>query len=284
MIRSMTAFACAEGTSEQGGLSWEIKSVNHRYLDVAPRLPEPLRELENAVRQRCREQLARGKVEVTLRANDDRGWQLNEDRLQEVVKLSEEATARLAQPGPVPPLELLRFPGVMEPTERNGRDRSNQALALLDEALETLIATREREGAALRQLLYSRLDAARVEAERVRSALPDILEHLRARLFRRVREVAGEAHPERLEQELALTAQKMDVTEELDRLEAHLNEIQRILDEGGAVGRRLDFLMQELNREANTLASKSVAGETSQAAVELKVLIEQMREQVQNVE
>jgi uncharacterized protein (TIGR00255 family) len=284
MIRSMTAFAAVGGSSEQAGLSWEIKSVNHRYLEITPRLPEPFRELENAVRERCRDRLSRGRVEVTLRDHDDRGWQLNEDRLREVVQLSEDAAARLARPGPVPPLEVLRFPGVMEPAAQNEPGRNDRALALLDEALASLIATREREGEALRRVLSSHLAAARVQTDRVRAALPDILEHLRARLFQRVHEFAGQAHSERLEQELALTAQKMDVTEELDRLETHADEIQRVLDEGGTVGRRLDFLMQELNREANTLASKSVAGATSQAAVELKVLIEQMREQVQNVE
>lgn len=284
MIRSMTAFARAEGASEAAGLSWEIKSVNHRYLDVTPRLPEPFRELDNAVRRRCRDRLARGKVEVTLHAGDETGWQLNEQRLREVVELSEQAAARLEQPGPVPPLELLRFPGVLVPAEGDRRARGEQAMTLLDEALDSLIATREREGEELRRLLYSRLDSVRAEAERVRAALPDILEHLRERLYRRVGECAGAVHPERLEQELALTAQKMDVAEELDRLDAHVDEVRRILDEGSAVGRRLDFLMQELNREANTLASKSVAGETSHAAVELKVLIEQMREQIQNVE
>ena len=284
MIRSMTAFARAQTTSGSAGLSWEIKSVNHRYLEVTPRLAEPFRELDPAVRRRCRERLARGKVELTLRTGDDTGWQLNEQRLREVVALSEEAAARLEQPGPVPPLELLRFPGVLVPAEQDRQSRGEQALALLDEALDSLVATREREGEELRQLLYSRLDAVHTEADRIRAALPQILEQLRSRLYQRVRECAGDAQPERLEQELALTAQKMDVAEELDRLDAHVDEVRRILDEGGAVGRRLDFLMQELNREANTLASKSVAGETSRAAVELKVLIEQMREQIQNLE
>ena len=284
MIRSMTAFARAEGATETAGLSWEIKSVNHRYLEVTPRLPEPFRELDHAVRRRCRECLARGKLELTLHAGDDTGWQLNETRLREVVALSEEAATRLEQPGPVPPLELLRFPGVLVPAAEDRRGRGEQALALLDEALDSLVATREREGEELRQLLYSRLDAVRGEADRIRAALPEILEQLRSRLYQRVREFAGEARSERLEQELALTAQKMDVAEELDRLDAHVDEVRRILDEGGAVGRRLDFLMQELNREANTLAAKSVAGETSRAAVELKVLIEQMREQIQNLE
>ena len=284
MIRSMTAFAQAEGSSGSAALCWEIKSVNHRYLEITPRLPEPFRELDNAVRRRCRERLARGKVDLTLRAGDDTGWQLDEQRLEEVVKLSEDAAARLEQPGPVPPLELLRFPGVLVAAESDHRSRSDQALALLDEALDSLVATRETEGEQLRELLYSRLDGVGAQAERIRAALPQILEQLRSRLYQRVCEFAGATQPERLDQELALTAQKMDVAEELDRLEAHVDEVRRVLAEGGTVGRRLDFLMQELNREANTLASKSVAGETSQAAVELKVLIEQMREQIQNLE
>jgi uncharacterized protein (TIGR00255 family) len=287
MIRSMTAFARVEGPAAGQDLVWELKSVNHRYLEVSPRLPEQFRDLDNAVREKCRQRLSRGKVEVTLRPGGGESTEsltLDEDLVRQLSELTRRVGDIVQHPGTVSPLELLRFPGVLAAAPQDRESQSRAALALLDQALDRLLATREREGAALRRLVADRLSGVSEQAGQVRQALPGIREELRERLRRRVQEVSQSADPDRLEQELVFMAQKMDVDEELDRLDTHVAEVSRILDEGGTVGRRLDFLMQELNREANTLASKSVSSTTSAAAVELKVLIEQMREQIQNIE
>ncbi|WP_246950183.1 YicC/YloC family endoribonuclease [Alcanivorax quisquiliarum] len=287
MIQSMTAFARRDTHVAGTTLVWELKSVNHRYLEVTPRLPEAFRELDGPVRELCRKHLNRGKVEVGLR------YQLEGGDVQVVIDEAlvaqlNDALDRISQQiGPataVNPADILRLPGVMQTQEADFAPLMAPALALLDEALATLVETRAREGAALRQLLEDRLTGVLVQVARTRAALPRIQDALRQRLIKRVEEVLANPDQDRLEQELVLLAQKMDVAEELDRLEAHVTEVRRALAEGGHVGRRLDFLMQELNREANTLASKSVDTETTQAAVELKVLIEQMREQIQNIE
>jgi len=239
----MTAFARADRHLEGYSLVWEIKAVNHRYLEVSPRLPDALRALENGVREKCRKALARGKVEVTL-----------------------------------------RYPGVLSTRQLDVELLQSESLSLLDEALEALIDTRRREGEQLGQLIVDRLDGIGTQIDIVKAAIPRIKDAQRERLRTRIQDVIESPDPDRLEQELVMLAQKMDVDEELDRLVTHVSEVRRILKKGGHIGRRLDFLMQELNREANTLASKSVDSETTAAAVELKVLIEQMREQIQNIE
>lgn len=287
MIHSMTAFARADRHLEGASLVWEIRSVNHRYLEVSPRLPDALRALENPVRERLRKRLARGKVDVTLRYQTDDSapqLELNEPLVKQLSDAARRAGDMVLHAGQVNPLELLRFPGVLNARELDADTLHNSALELLDEALDALLDTRAREGEQMAKMIQDRLDGVEQQMSRVRQALPAIREALRTRLRQRVQDVIESPDHDRLEQELVLAAQKMDVDEELDRLATHVSEVRRVVTSGGQIGRRLDFLMQELNREANTLASKSVDAETTSAAVELKVLIEQMREQIQNIE
>ena len=287
MIHSMTAFARVEKRLDAATLIWELKSVNHRYLEVSPRLPDAFRDLEGPLREQSRKALGRGKVEVGLRyqlKGGDGNLSLNEELVQQLAVAARRVGDIMRHPAPVDVAEILRFPGVLQGMETDLSGLGKAALALLDDGLRALAEARAREGEILAGLISERLDAVLVQVERVRAALPAILDNLRDKLKKRVEEVVASPDPQRLEQEIVILAQKMDVAEELDRLIAHVGEVRRSLEDGGQIGRRLDFLMQELNREANTLGSKSVDTETTQAAVELKVLIEQMREQVQNIE
>ena len=287
MIHSMTAFARVEKRLDAATLIWELKSVNHRYLEVSPRLPDAFRDLEGPLREQCRKALGRGKVEVGLRyqlKSGDGNLSLNEELVQQLAVAARRVGDIMLHPAPVDVAEILRFPGVLQGMETDLSGLGKAALALLDDGLKALAEARAREGEILAGLLEERLGGVLIQVERVRAALPAILDSLRDRLRKRVEEVVASPDPQRLEQEIVILAQKMDVAEELDRLIAHVGEVRRSLSDGGQIGRRLDFLMQELNREANTLGSKSVDTETTQAAVELKVLIEQMREQVQNIE
>ncbi len=287
MICSMTAFARADRHLEGFSLAWEIKSVNHRYLEVSPRLPDTLRALENGARDKCRQALARGKVEITLRyqqIDSDVELELNEPLVKKLSDVSRRVGDLVQHSGQVNPMEILRYPGVLSSQELDVELLQKEALTLLDEALKALIDTRAREGEQLGKLILDRLDGIMSQVEIVKAAIPRIKEAQRERLRKRIQDVVESPDPDRLEQELVMQAQKMDVDEELDRLVTHVSEVRRIVKKGGHIGRRLDFLMQELNREANTLASKSVDSETTAAAVELKVLIEQMREQIQNIE
>lgn len=288
MIRSMTAFARQERRAAWGVLTWELRSLNHRFLEVGTRLPEDLRALEGAVRERVAKLLKRGKVECGLRLQRTAGARgelsMNREVVARLVELVTEANALHASPAPISAIELLRWPGAVDEVEPDLGPISEAALELLDSALAELVDTREREGERLRAVLEQRGTAMAVLASEVRQHLPEIRTQLRARLEARLAEVQVQTDPARIEQELVLQLQKLDVDEELDRLETHLCEIGDVLKRSEPVGRRLDFLMQELNREANTLGSKSVVVETTRASVELKVLIEQMREQVQNIE
>ena len=287
MICSMTAFARADRHLEGFSLAWEIKSVNHRYLEVSPRLPDTLRALENGAREKCRQALARGKVEITLRyqlIESDVELELNEPLVKKLSDVSRRVGDLVQHSGQVNPMEILRYPGVLSSQELDVELLQKEALSLLDDALKALIDTRAREGEQLGKLIIDRLDGIMTQVDIVKAAIPRIKEAQRERLRKRIQDVVESPDPDRLEQELVMQAQKMDVDEELDRLVTHVSEVRRIVKKGGHIGRRLDFLMQELNREANTLASKSVDSETTAAAVELKVLIEQMREQIQNIE
>jgi uncharacterized protein (TIGR00255 family) len=288
MIRSMTACARQETETEQGGLSWEIRSVNHRYLETAVRLPEELRSAETAVRERVTARLGRGKIDCTCRyrppLSGSAPVQLDEDSLSRLLAACETVAGRLPQPAPLNPVELLRWPGVVREEELDTAPLQAHALNLLDRTLDELIESREREGGQIRGLLLARCDAMAELVATARRRLPEINAAVREKLRARLAELEVPADPGRLEQELAFIAQKMDVDEEVDRLDSHIDEVRRVLERDEPVGRRLDFLMQELNREANTLGSKSAATDTTRIAVELKVLIEQMREQVQNVE
>ena len=287
MICSMTAFARADRHLEGFSLAWEIKSVNHRYLEISPRLPDTLRALENGARDKCRQALARGKVEITLRyqqIDSDVELELNEALVKKLSDVSRRVGDLVQHSGQVNPMEVLRYPGVLSTQELDVERLQKEALSLLDDALNALIETRAREGEQLGKMIEERLDGISAQVDIVKAAIPRIKEAQRERLRKRIQDVVDSPDPDRLEQELVLLAQKMDVDEELDRLVTHVSEVRRIVKKGGHIGRRLDFLMQELNREANTLGSKSVDSETTAAAVELKVLIEQMREQIQNIE
>lgn len=290
MIRSMTAFARRQTQTKSGALGWELKSVNHRYLEISPKLPEDLRAIEPDLRRLARERLGRGKLECTLRYKPSpetaaAGLSLNEPLVEQLTALHRRVGNRVGASAQAAQItDLLRWPGVVEETRPDPGPLEQAALALFAEALDELTAGREREGAALRQAIETRLDKLAEELDAVRGLLPAVRERYRERLTGRLETVSGSVDADRLEQELVLFAQKMDVDEELDRAEAHVAEIRRVLDRDEPVGRRLDFLMQELNREANTLGSKSADARMSRASVEMKVLIEQIREQVQNVE
>ena len=284
----MTAFARKETRQEWGELIWEIRSLNSRYLEVNTRLPEDLRVLESPVREQVQQALNRGKLECNLRFQRHGATsaeiELNSELAQRLVKLSKEASEVLDEDYPMRPMELLRWPGVVQEKEPDLAPINEIARKLLDEALEDLVQNREREGARLKELIVQRCDSMEKIAIQTREYLPELRQHQRERLQKKLDGLDVEVDHIRLEQELVIQAQKLDIDEELDRLDAHIQEVRDVLERSEPVGRRLDFLMQELNREANTLGSKSAAMETTQASVELKVLIEQMREQIQNIE
>ena len=287
MIHSMTAFARAEQANANGTLSWELRSVNHRYLEPHLRLPESFRDLEGAVREALRNGLSRGKVECTLRFSDDnagKALQVNLERAAQLVAAAETVAGLIKNPAALNPLEVLAWPGVLVADAADPQALNQSALALFIQALNELKKGREREGAELAKLLNERLDSILEQVAALRELVPQMLAGQRQKILDRCAEMQAELEPQRLEQELVLLAQKSDVAEELDRLSTHVNEVRRVLKTGGQAGRRLDFLMQELNREANTLGSKAFDTRSTNAAVNLKVLIEQMREQVQNIE
>ena len=288
MLRSMTAFARIESQHEQGGIQWEIRSVNHRYLDVNLRLPEDLRRLDPKVRERVGARLNRGKVDCTLRVLPNPGatggLAVDGDLAGRVAQAARAVAELLPEAAPVNPVDVLRWPGVVKAPAPDPELIERLVLGELDRALADLAGMREREGDRIEAVIRGRLDELEAEVSRVREVLPAIVQGFGERMRSRLAEVDATLDEGRVEQELALIAQRMDVAEELDRLEAHVHEIRAALERSEPAGRRLDFLMQELNREANTLGSKSAAVTTSRASVDLKVLIEQMREQIQNVE
>lgn len=290
---SMTGFAREEAKYPWGTLIWEVRSVNHRYLEPHFRLPDFLRELEPALREQLRQSLSRGKVEATFSyqlGSADNGQQLtlNTTLLKQVSQaidgVSEQLVLTNATVAPINPLELLRWPGMLSDNDLDHEELLNASLNLFKQALTTLIEHRAREGQELKILIEQRLHGISTQVEQVRAILPSILKQQRERLLEKLDSLNIELNHDRLEQELVHLAQKTDVDEELDRLSTHVTEVHRTLNQSNSIGRRLDFLMQELNREANTLSSKSIVTDTTQAAIELKVLIEQMREQIQNIE
>jgi len=287
MIRSMTAYASAETTGPAGTLSCELRTVNHRYLELSPRLPDELRGLESLLRERIAAKLSRGKLDITvrLRGNDARSDSLNinEALVSKLAELALSMRTRFPQMR-VELTDLLRFPGVMQQAEVDPEAQQAALFEVLDRALDALTATREREGEKLGEILRDKLDGIERVVADVRSWMPEIRAALRTRLESRLADIKQPIEPGRLEQELVMQITRTDVDEELDRLSTHIGETRRVLGLKEPVGRRLDFLMQEFNREANTLGSKSVDTRSTNAAVELKVLIEQMREQVQNIE
>jgi uncharacterized protein (TIGR00255 family) len=284
----MTAFSRQQQEQEWGSLTWEIRSVNHRYLETSVRLPESFRGLENGVREAVRKRLTRGKVECALRfqseAKASSDLHLNTKLIQQLVQANNEIEKITGTSISLNNMEVLRWPGVIEEQDFDKTSIEKQALSLFSAALDDLVATREREGAELQGFIKQRIDSVREIVFSIRNKMPEILAKQKQNILDRLADLQAELEPTRLEQEVSLLTQKADVEEELDRLDSHLNEVERVLGTKGQKGRRLDFLMQELNREANTLSSKSIVVETTLNAVELKVLIEQMREQIQNVE
>ena len=288
MTASMTAFSRQQKEQEWGSLTWEIRSVNHRYLETSVRLPESLRALENGVREAVRKRLTRGKVECALcfqsEAKISSDLHLNTTLIKQLVQANVEIEQITGTSSNLSNMEVLRWPGVIEEQDFDKTSIEKQALSLFGAALDDLVATRQREGAELQGFIKKRINSVREIVVNVRNKMPEILTKQKQNILDRLAELQAELEPTRLEQEVSLLAQKADVEDELDRLDSHLNEVERVLSANGQKGRRLDFLMQELNREANTLSSKSIVVETTLSAVELKVLIEQMREQIQNVE
>lgn len=287
MPHSMTAFARASAQLPDCTLTWELRSVNHRFLEPHFRLPESLRELEMPLRETLRARLARGKVDaiLTLGEGGEAGVStIDQCRLDAYLQACADLAARLPESAPLSPVALLALPGVVRNAAPDARARASAATAVFATALETLVAERAREGAQLARLIAERLERLEEEVARARAALPELLAAQRRKLRERIEELAVAIDHDRFEQELVYLAQRADVAEELDRLTTHCAEFRRALGASEPVGRRLDFLAQELHREANTLGAKSLGTATTQAAVEMKVLIEQIREQVQNLE
>lgn len=288
MPRSMTGFARQEAQHTWGHVICELRSVNHRYLEPSLKMSDALRSLEPYVRDTLRKRLGRGKVEVVLAFKVDESQGLstdfNQELAQAVVAMAEQVSQLSANSAPLNSLEVLRWPGVLQARELDQSELETAARDLFGETLEQLVANREREGAELAQFIEQRLVGIAENVAEVNARLPELMAQQQAKLRARLETLAAEIDQDRLTQELVYMAQKADVAEELDRLQAHLVEVRRTLKLKEPVGRRLDFLMQELNREANTLSSKSTASDTTQSAVDLKVMIEQMREQVQNIE
>lgn len=288
MPRSMTGFARQEIQYPWGSLACEIRSVNHRYLEPNLRLPESLRAQEPELRDALRNALSRGKVEAGVQLKTE-GAELNDlalnDKLAtQIASLAEQVASRLKNPASLNPIDVLRWPGVIQSAEVDGETLAQATLDIFNKTLQQLVANREREGAELQNFIAQRLETIGEHVKVVRERLPQLQEAYREKLRTKVEALKVEVDEERFNQEIVYVCQKSDVAEELDRLEAHIQEVTLTLKQKGPIGRRLDFLMQELNREANTLSSKSMSSETSQIAVDLKVLIEQMREQVQNIE
>ncbi|MCR9365126.1 YicC/YloC family endoribonuclease [Vibrio antiquarius] len=288
MIYSMTAYARKEVKGDWGSAVWEIRSVNQRYLETYFRMPEQFRGLEPVLRERFRKRLARGKVECNLRfeANPAAKGELsiNEALASQVIKAAEQVMHMTGELSRINPFQVMQWPGVMETPEQDMDAVNKVLLEAFDGAMDEFIEARAREGENMKALIEQRLNAISAEVVKVRASMPEILEWQRERLFSKFEDAKVELDPSRIEQELILLAQKSDVAEELDRLDSHVKETTNILKKGGAVGRRLDFMMQEFNRESNTLASKSISTDITASGVELKVLIEQMREQIQNIE
>lgn len=288
MLKSMTAFSRQEEVNQWGTIVWEVRSVNHRYLDLSIRIPEELRNIEPKARELLNAKLSRGKVEASLRykPGDLSGGEIvvNETMAQQVVEAARAVQQMVGDTDSLSAIEVLRWPGVVGQAEMDLGPLQKQVLDLLSTTIDDYLLTRGREGDKTATMLSDRCDAIEKIIAQVRVLRPQAIERQRNKLIGRIEELDTEHDSGRLEQELVYIAQRLDVDEELDRLTAHLSELQDILQRDEPVGRRLDFLVQEFNREANTLSSKSADAETTALSVDLKVLIEQMREQVQNIE
>ncbi|MCI0668351.1 MAG: YicC family protein [Methylococcaceae bacterium] len=288
MIRSMTAFAGSEAEIDATVYAWEIRSVNHRYLDVNIRIPDHLRTLETGFRSLITQQLKRGKIDCSLNCQRESGSSndihIDRHRLTALIRVMREIESEIHDASPCSALEIMQWPGIIVERKVDPDALKDAIENLLRIAVSRIIECREREGARLADVIADRCQRFKEQVRSVRLRLPAIAEKLRLRLHSKLEEISAEVDPLRFEQEIVFLLQKMDVDEELERLTTHIVEVERVLENEDIAGRRLDFLLQELNREANTLGSKSLDRETTQACVEMKVLIEQMREQVQNIE
>ncbi|HKK15089.1 MAG TPA: YicC/YloC family endoribonuclease [Gammaproteobacteria bacterium] len=288
MTASMTAFGRTEYDGDAGHIIWEIRTVNHRYLEISLRLPEELRNLESRIREQISARISRGKVDCTLRfeavISGSQGLTINPDLVTALLESANTIMTSIPEPAPINAIDILRWPGVITQKTPDPEVIGKLLLEQLDKTLDIVLDTRRREGEKLRTIVLERCDSALALVREIKRRLPEIMSLMREKLLGRAQELEMDLDVERLEQEVLLLAQKYDVAEEMDRLEMHIVEVRCVLDSDEPVGRRLDFLMQELNREANTLGSKSAHYDYSNASVELKVLIEQMREQIQNIE
>ncbi len=288
MIASMTSFGRVEESAQWGHVIWELRSVNHRYLEISLRLPEEFRHMEAKVRQNISNKIKRGKVDCQLRFDAvdsaDNKLSVNDELATKLINAAEGLQGKMNNPAAINSLDVLRWPGVIERNKLDMDTIAESVLQILDSTLDMAIDTRLTEGGKLKTMIEERCQAADKIVKEFREHVPEMTSNLRDKLKIRVDELCADVDPERLEQELAFLAQKSDVAEELDRLQAHITEVTRVLEQDKPVGRRLDFLMQEMNREANTLGSKAADINYTNASVELKVLIEQMREQIQNIE
>ena len=288
MIRSMTAYGRVENSEGQNSISCEIRSVNHRYSEISIRLPEELRPLEQKIRDHISGKIKRGKIECNIRIEKhnayDESLSINQDLLKNIIEAAKRINSDLSTSAPLDSLDLLRWPGVLEKSTLDVEEIGKLLFPLVKEAIDIVIDTRQREGEKIKKMLTDRCTKIKEIISNVKKQIPDILKNYRKKLTQRVQEISDELDNDRLEQELLFLSQKADIEEEIDRLGAHVDEVVRVIDRKEPIGRRLDFLMQEMNRESNTLGSKSNHIYTSNASVELKVVIEQMREQIQNIE
>ena len=288
MIHSMTAYGRVENSEGQNSISCEIRSVNHRYSEISIRLPEELSPLEQKIRDHISGKIKRGKIECNIRIEKhnayDESLSINQDLLKNIIEAAKRINSDLSTSAPLDSLDLLRWPGVLEKSTLDAEEIGKLLFPLVNEAIDIVIDTRQREGEKIKKMLTDRCTKIKEIISNVKKQIPDILKNYRKKLTQRVQEISDELDNDRLEQELLFLSQKADIEEEIDRLGAHVDEVVRVIDRKEPIGRRVDFLMQEMNRESNTLGSKSNHIYTSNASVELKVLIEQMREQIQNIE
>ena len=288
MIHSMTAYGRVENSEGQNSISCEIRSVNHRYSEISIRLPEELRPLEQKIRDHISGKIKRGKIECNIRIEKHNAYNealsINQDLLKNIIEAAKRINSDLSTSAPLDSLDLLRWPGVLEKSTLDVEEIGKLLFPLVNEAIDIVIDTRQREGEKIKKMLTDRCTKIKEIINNVQKQIPDILKNYRKKLTQRVQEISDEIDNDRLEQELLFLSQKADIEEEIDRLGAHVDEVVRVIDRKEPIGRRLDFLMQEMNRESNTLGSKSNHIYTSNASVELKVVIEQMREQIQNIE
>ncbi|MDA8866509.1 YicC family protein [Porticoccaceae bacterium] len=287
MPRSMTAYARITEDNSWGSITCELRSVNHRFLEVGFRMPDVLRESETALRDMTRKKLTRGKIDCSVQIafnHSDAGSTLDIEVAQSHIEIAQAIANKLSDAAPISAVDIMQLPGVIKDASIEASQVNKAGKKAFDLALDQMLEGREREGAKLAEMVEQRLAGIESQIAIVRENLPEILQQQRTRLHEKLNELKEQMDEQRLEQEMVIIANRADVDEELDRLEAHISEIRLALKSKESIGRRLDFLMQELNREANTLGSKSISSTTTQVSVELKVLIEQMREQIQNIE